>query len=149
MLCEKVLAQTEHPMVAQFASARNAQDGLDPQKIKCASTKRVHWICQQCPMPLPMIAFSAQQGVHIAHAEKRARATLHMQCPEVAPVWDHDRNERTPRDYLPRFKALVWWKVFDRLTWQQKVDVRTKHILRHDRQAVKAPILQCSMLGSC
>ena len=153
---QTTLAQTDHPMMAQFDHARNAQYGLDLNKITCGSHKRVHWICHKCPMgqthrwtASPNSRFYNLRGCPYCRCRKACLCNcLQTHCPEIAAEWDHDRNQLTPSAYLPRSRDLVWWKASGRPSWQQAIFRRTDRTLKVARQAVnlKAPMQHAEQL---
>lgn len=142
------LAATSHPMMLQFDYALNRVAGLDPDKIKCGSHKRVHWICYDCPKGQvhrwtvsPNVRFHHNRGCPYCGNKKACKCnSLQTRCPEIAAEWDYSKNAKTPNDYLAYSQDVVWWTSPQRPTWQQSIKTRTPHRLRDASQSAVPPV---------
>ncbi len=137
------LANTSHPMMAQFDYARNASEGLDPEEIKCCSHKLVLWICFDCPKRhihrwtvSPNQRFPKGRGCpYCKHKQACVCNSLQTRCPEIASEWDYNKNAKTPHDYLASSTDEVWWITSDGTSWLQVIDRRTGAYMRRARRS--------------
>jgi len=119
---------------------RNAQDGLFPGEVTLGSSKKVHWVCQECPQGLvhrwcvsPNQRFGRrrQNGCPCCTGGKVCKCnSLHTLCPDIAAEWDPVKNVGTPDDYTANSGHMAWWSTAVRGSWEQEITGRTQSSLR-------------------
>ena len=108
------LSDSNHQMMADWDTERNAEAGFDPSKIRLRSQKPVHWICCRCPKgTLHRWQSAANErftrlGCPNCSGHKICECnSLQTHWPQLASEWDYDRNDKAPSDYT----AQSNWKV--------------------------------------
>ncbi len=128
------VAACNHPLLGEWDYEANAQEGLQPEKIRLRSHKPVHWVCHKCPKGClhryrarPYHRTLSGSGCPCCSGHQACKCnSLQSLFPDVAQDWDFERNEGTPNDYTSRSVAIVWWKSAKRGSWQQSLNSRTQ-----------------------
>ena len=143
-------ARTNHPPLAKHGASvmqhwdwkMNAAAGLDPRKVTLGSSKKVHWICHNCPLGLkhrwiasPHQRFSPKPIRGCPYCTAKGGGKKICKCnalqtlyPDIAAEWDKSRNVGTPDDYGAFSTHLAWWTSAEQGTWQQTIETRTRSI---------------------
>ena len=135
---QPTFAACQHPLLAEWDHACNAADGHFPDKVTLKSSKKIHWLCNKCPL--------GQQHSWTATPGNRVSSQTSSGCPfcagsavctcnslqthhaAIAAEWDHDRNSRSPQDYTFASSSVVWWRNAERGSWQQSISSRTSSV---------------------
>lgn len=106
--------------------------GLRPENYLFGSNKSVWWKCKYghpswqvsiinrtnhksgCPYCVGRIAWSGHNDL----------ATVK---PEVAALWDADKNEKGPHEYLPNSNAYAWWRCKNKHSWKTAICTQVKN----------------------
>ena len=127
---------------------RNAAEGLNPANITLGSSKKVHWLCSECPMGVPhrwYVSPNARfksSGIVLgcpccSQPKKQACKCNSLQTlyPEIAAEWDFTKNDDTPDDFTAYSYQIVWWINDKRGSWQQSIRLRTEPAYRRVKKA--------------
>ena len=129
----------DHPLMSEWDTDANEEDGLRPDKIKLRSHKHVNWVCHKCPMghlhlykAKPLYRTVTGSGCPYCAGQKVCKCnSLQTWCPGLAEQWDFLKNRATPEDYTAGSRQLVWWKTAKRGSWQARIYVKSRlHLLR-------------------
>ena len=130
-------AECQHTLLAQWHHQQNAVEGLFPDKIRLQSNKKVHWLCNKCPLG-QQHAWAASPNSRLGKKKPgcpfcagRAACTcnsLQSLYPSIAAEWDFDSNDKTPDDFTASSNCVVWWHSVARGSWQQSINSRTNNV---------------------
>ena len=132
-------AQCQHPLLSQWDHPRNAAEGLYPDTVTLGSTKKVHWVCDKCPLghqhawaSKPRNRLSANPTGCPCCAGRAACKCNSLQThhPSIAEECDYKKNDTTPQDFTFGSNHVVWWHTVARGSWQQSINSRTSTVRR-------------------
>ena len=140
---QPTLTASNHPVMAEFDHSRNQEAGLDPDKITLGSTKKVHWICSNCPrgqphlyMAPPMRRIGNKSGCPYCSSKCACICnSLESLYPALAAEWDTARNGTGPDQILPTSMKSAYWKDAEGHSWEQSPQRRTWLIGKKAKQA--------------
>ena len=120
-------------MKLYWDSQRNAEQGLNPDKITVGSKQTANFVCNTCPQ--------MQAHLWTARVDNVFRGTGcpccsgHKVCkcnslqtlrPDLAAEWSYALNERNPDDYTAQSHEMVWWQNDKRGRWKARINSRSK-----------------------
>ena len=141
-------AECQHTLLAQWHHQQNAVEGLFPDKITLQSNKKVHWLCNKCPLG-QQHAWAASPNRRLGKKQPgcpfcagKAACTcnsLQSLYPSIAAEWDFDSNDKTPDDFTASSTYVVWWHSVARGSWRQSIESRTNNL---QKQATRRRYVQ-------
>ena len=153
------LTDSQHPMMHNWDWGLNAKAGFSPDNIRCRSSRKVNWICHNCPKGQPhrwqATVSSVYQGTGCPCCFGSKVCTcnsLQTLFPDVAAEWDYTKNESTPSDTTARTNERVWWHNskrghFEATIVSQTTNAKAKKIRAADHQTdlpqVNPSVLTC------
>lgn len=141
-------AQCQHPLLHQWDHQKNADEGWYPDNVTLGSGKKLHWLCNKCPLghehawaATPLRRLSAEQtGCPFCAGKAACKCnSLQTHHPSIAAEWNYDKNETTPQHFTFGSTYMAWWHTIARGSWQQSINSRTNFIRRN---VVKQHLLQ-------
>ena len=131
-------AACQHPLLAEWDHARNAADGHFPDKVTLKSNKKIHWMCNKCPLgqqhswtARPSDRLGKQSGCPFCAGQAACKCnSLQTHHPAIAAEWQNDKNIGTPQGYTSASRSVVWWRNAERGSWQQSIHSRTNSIAK-------------------
>ena len=129
------LADSNHPLLAEWDHSRNAALGISPNTVTLGSSKKVFWLCSKCP--------AGQVHSYLATPKRRSQKQFPTGCPfcsglkackcnslqthypQFASEWDLVKNKGTPDDHTAHSTYVAWWTSPLRQSWQQSIVTRT------------------------
>jgi len=108
----------------------NKNIGLNPNKIKQGSNKKVWWKCNICSQNWKAIVKNRSKGSKCPYCigrkiyEKNCLSTTH---PELIKEWDFSKNIISPNDISFGSHKRVWWKCKSKHEWRVSINNRTSH----------------------
>ena len=128
-----VLTDSPRPVMHLWDTELNAKEALDPNIIRCRSSKVCNWVCHCCPKGQPhkwqAAAFSVCLGSNCPCCSGHKACmcnSLQSLFPEVAAEWDYTRNTGRPGDYPAGSETKVWWYNDKRGSFQTQIRYRTR-----------------------
>ena len=146
---QPTLTASNHPVMVEFDHSRNQEAGLDPDTITLGSTKKVHWICSNCPrgqlhmyMAPPSRRIGNKTGCPYCSSKQACICnSLQSLYPALAAEWDTARNNVGPDQILPASEKLAYWKNAFGHSWEQSLHDRTRSPVAKARRAtIKAEL---------
>ncbi len=107
------LAECNHPLLKEWDTEANAEEGLFPDKLRLGSNKRVHWVCHKCSLGM-MHKWSSTLNSRALLSSGCSRCGGRTACrcnslpslyPEVAQEWDYSKNDGKPSDYTGKISC--------------------------------------------
>ena len=129
----------QHPLLSEWDHERNEAEGILPSNTTLRSSKRVHWLCSQCPAGQPhrwVLAPSdrlgkfgnKESGCPMCVRQVACKCnSLQWHYPAIAAEWDYERNEGGPGDYGVSSGYKAWWRTPAGGSWQRTITARTNN----------------------
>jgi len=112
---------TTHPEVAALWAA-DLNGGLTPQQVLPGSNKKVWWRCGKGhtwqAMPYALTLSGSRCPCCAGKKVIPGETDLATRYPEVAKLWDSERNEISPGEVMPATKRKFWWRCEQGHHWQ-------------------------------
>ena len=112
-------------------SQRNAEQGLDPDRITVGSAQTANFVCDACPMSQPHTWTAVIQNVFRGRGCPCCSGHKVCKCnslqtlrPDLAAEWCYALNEGSPDDYTAQSNIKVWWQSNKRGRWMARIDSR-------------------------
>lgn len=142
------LTKSKHPAMAEFDVTKNKAAGLDPDRISCRSSKKVHWICRKCPKgqlhlfeSSPDRRIGGNIGCPYCSSNKACICnSLQSLYPALAKAWDAAKNDVGADQVLARSRKSAYWK--DAAGQQSPFDRTKLSSLRVKRATLKEQSLR-------
>lgn len=113
---------------------------MNPNIINYSSHKRVNWCCHKCGRiwPLSVKARTIDRVGCTCDAMQRKSASLRKTLvkkkgslrdhyPEISKLWNYEKNgDKSPQDYRPYSKDIVWWICYKGHEWPARINSRTQ-----------------------
>ena len=143
---QPTLAASGPTVMKYWDAEQNAQNGSDATRLTLGSSKKVHWVCHECPMGLKhrwiassdarhLVCTGMSRGCPVCNGKKACKCnslqTLH---PDVAAEWDHQKNNTTPDDHPAFCSKEVWWIYHKQGSWQQSLKGRSDNAWRRNQE---------------
>ena len=148
LLRHPTFAESQHPLLEEWDHQRNADSGLFPDKITLKSAKKVHWVCNRCPLGqrhawiATPVNRNSKRGRGCPYCAGQAVCkcnSLQTRYPTIAAEWDSEKNDLTPNDFSAASTTAAWWHNAERGSWQQTIVARTHAV---HKQAIRKRYLQ-------
>ena len=126
--------ECNHPLLAEWDHKHNAAQGHFPDKVRLRSSKKLFWLCANCPASqehswssktsnwTPRNQTGCPFCAGVAACPCNSLLALY---PDTAAEWDFSRNQGLPCDYTASSTFLAWWSSPQRGSWQQTIESRT------------------------
>lgn len=107
-------------------------NGLRPEDFLFGNNERVYWKCKYGhPSWRTSISNRTLQKTKCPYCSGRKAWSGHNDLatvnPEVAALWDYDKNAKTPDKYLPKSNVPAWWKCEKGHSWKTKICTQKKN----------------------
>ena len=129
------LADSNHPLLAEWDHLRNAALGIVPHNTTRGSGKKVFWLCSNCPAgqehsySAPPYTRTRRQpsGCPYCAGKKACKCnSLRTLYPQLALEWDFAKNVGRPDDHTAHSRYMAWWTSPNCNSWQQSIYRRAK-----------------------
>ena len=129
---------------------RNAEQGLDPDRITVGSAQKANFICGECPMSQPHTWTAVIQNVFRGRGCPCCSGRKVCKCnslqtfrPDLAAEWCYALNESTPDDYTAQSHAVVWWQNDKHGRWKASIKKRFESTCMPEVTLVLKHFVQC------
>ena len=114
----------------------NAKNEKKSNEVAYSGRDPVNWKCNKCGIewkqPTNKMSRRANKGCpYCLHLRPSYFYNVCTEYPILEDEWYHEKNQKSPTEYLPNSSAKIWWKCKNGHIWQAVIKDRTNAIDRN------------------
>lgn len=118
------ITTTNPEVLKKWNYEKNNELGLSPENFSAGSSQKVWWICEKGHEWNQRINHIVNGvGCPVCAGKKIIKGINDLESlyPEIAKVWDYEKNKNNPSEFSPHSQKKVWWTCINNHSYERVI----------------------------